>query len=414
MVRTRMLLITTMLLAMLTSPAWAQVLSGAWVKRANKRIDANRKTAVRVLVLDASGQPVAGARVHIQELRHAFAIGFTADGGMWPGVDMSQLVWRCFTAVSLSPVTGWDQLQPSAKDKPHSRQVLDELKAAQRERLKVRWGAMVSTDMGREPAWVGLLKDKKMRQASETYMRWVLEHFGRRISGFDLLTDTVDHPAAQRGFDLPALRSLFQRMKVIQPAATLSMRYKNALLGAGLHAAFEQVVTMQQAFVPLQAVTLGEHFRGRVLQLRLAAALHQWDQVGLPLTLDPLTVGGEDPATARINLEVVLRTCFADPHVTGIYMSAVTPDESGDVNAQLLTKDDKPTAMGKLFDRMFHHLWWTNVTKKADNLGDVRTRVFAGAYLISATLPNSKQAKARVWIGKQNQRQLIVVQAQGK
>ena len=401
-------------IALTTPMARGQVLSGTWVKQSDKSIEKNRKTDIRILVLDATGQPAAHAAVHLDQQRQAFHIGLMAGDGLWPGVDMTRPAWRCFTAVSLAPITGWDQLQPDAEKPPRTGAINKALDAAARDHLHVRWGPLVSTDVGREPAWAASLKQNKLRPAAEKYMRWAVTQFGHRVPSFDLLTDTVDHLPGDRGFDVAHLRGCSNELKTIPPHPTLTIRYENGLMGSGMRPAFQQMVKMQQAFVPIDAVTLGRHFRDRVLHTQLSEALHQWDQFNGSLILSPIVVGGSDEATARINLETVLRTVFADPNVRGIYFACVTPGDTGDSHAQFVGQNGKPTPVGHLFDQMFHKLWRTDVTQRADALGNIRTRVFAGTYHLTARLTNGQTASTKVWIPMATGEQLIVLQVEGK
>ena len=91
----------------------AQMMQGPWVEESDQKIDALRKTDLRVIVLDRQGKAVVAAAVTIEQLRHDFTIGFVlGEQGFAQGVG-DKPVWRCFNAVSLQRLTAWPRLQPS-------------------------------------------------------------------------------------------------------------------------------------------------------------------------------------------------------------------------------------------------------------------------------------------------------------
>ena len=97
-------------------PVLAQLLAGPWLVVSEKKIDAARKTDLRVIVLDAAGHPVSGASVRIEQTRRAFHVGLVLPETGWPeqglGAGTHTEFWRCFNAISLERLTDWPGLQP--------------------------------------------------------------------------------------------------------------------------------------------------------------------------------------------------------------------------------------------------------------------------------------------------------------
>lgn len=65
--------------------------NAAWRKAANERIERLRKGDVRVVVQDAQGKPVKGAKVEVKMLRHAFPFGNIVDAGFLTSQGASTL-----------------------------------------------------------------------------------------------------------------------------------------------------------------------------------------------------------------------------------------------------------------------------------------------------------------------------------
>jgi len=112
-----------------------------------------------------------------------------------------------------------------------------------------------------------------------------------------------------------------------------------------------------------------------------------------------------------MNMETVLRLAFAEPAISGVYLSGLAAEELIEPNAALIDAAGEPTAAGLALDGLFSKLWWSNETGVTDERGNVQSRVFTGWYTVKATLPNGKAIEAEVYIPKSDQPKFIVLQA---
>src|SRR5690606_26554290 len=68
---------------------------------------------------------------------------------------------------------------------------------------------------------------------------------------------------------------------------------------------------------------------------------------------------------------------------------------------------------GRTFEGLVRGLWWTDEKAKTDQLGNVRMRVFAGTYRITATMPDGSRVVMRTNVPRADEPRLVVVQPIG-
>ncbi|MEM1211651.1 MAG: hypothetical protein AAGI68_05065 [Planctomycetota bacterium] len=367
----------------LTAPVQAQLLQGAWVDAAQERIERHRMTDLRVIVLDAAGDPVEGATVRIEQVAHDFEVGCTFDDRVVMGMDLGDPVLGVFNAISLAPLTGWAVME-SAVDDVRGLDRLDAvLSGVATTGRTIRWGPVLSADPAANPDWLAGQDAKAVEASVREHVGVVMTVFGKRIDGFDLYADALSHSMMQDRLGLAGVRRLFQQARFLAPGVPMSLRVRGGLSPGREGRLFETVAGLNQLVVPFDGLTIEQRFEGRVEPLRLERSLDRAGALGKPITLAELEVGGPTPVAAAINLETVLRLAFAEPSVAGVYMKSVRPSEGLARHAELIGADAEPTPSGKALEGLFRGLWWTDTVGTGDELGNVYRRVFAGRYRLS-------------------------------
>lgn len=374
-------------------PAHAQVLEGEWVSQADERIAQHRQAPVRIIVMGQDGKPAAGAKVHVQQLRRDFAVGFVVGGAGLDGIPWDAPAWRCFNAVALDRLTSWPAVQPRPGEWAFE-PVENVVTAARRRGMTIRWGGLISADPGRVPPWVAELTGEALADAAAAHLNAVMDRFGLRIGQFDLYTHLLDHDL----LGTAAVRRLYERGKALSPRAAMCLRFEDTLTRTRVQDMIERIMAARRAMIPFDRISLEQRVGGVLLQAPLARTFDVIGGLGLDVTLGSIEIGGASEAAAAINLETFLRTAFADPSVTGIYFSGVTAQDLVSPNAALVDEFGAPTDAGELLDGLFHGLWWTDADYVADELGNVYARVFAGSHRVSAALADGTQIEMTVHV----------------
>ena len=389
----------------------AQVLSGQWVDQTQQRITKVRQTEVRVIVQGHDGHNAAGVTVTIQQQRHAFCLGFTVGEQGLDTFDPTRRVHRCFNGLALDRLSAWNRLQPQAAQRD-----LETLRstviAAQDLQMTIRWGGVISADLGRLPNWVSELRGQALSSVLGAHAHSVLKAYGHSVQQFDLYTHSLDHDLVERYLGEPMLRRLFEQAHADVPDAAICVRFEDCLTGRRLHQMIGRVTEMRQAFIPVDMVAVEHRTSNMQLHSPLSRALEWMGKLPgkMGVVIVGLDVGGASAMAAATNLETLLRTLFANPNVRSIWLAGLHEGELVEPNAALIDARGEPTATGRTLDGLFHSVWWTDFSGPTDELGNVVTPVFFGAHRVEATLKNGTSIHTTVWVEPSSEQRVILLE----
>lgn len=390
-------------------PAAAQVLHGEWVDRSQEAIEELRRTPVKVVVLDENDRPIRGAQVRIQQTRHDFVLGFAVVQPQPPdGVATERPVWRCFNAVALDRMTAirfTAELDPAEADTA-ARQWGDWLAP-----IQTSYGPVLSADAARLPDAVVQLDADAFMAFVDGRLRQALDS-DRTVDRFDIYADALSHRLPEERLGDGLLNRLYDTAGARRPNTSLGVRVSDALNPNRARDLRQRLQAMDIRQVQIDGVTIDQTFAGPVNPVALERVLR--DQIAtlhLPVTIADLDVGGGSSAAAAINLETVLRLLFATPNIEGVYFAGLYSHELEEPTSALIDDAGEPTACGELVEAMFRGLWWTDVTRGADDLGNVIESVYTGWYRITATLPDGRTLTTEVYLPKSEDPRYVVLQA---
>jgi len=390
--------------------ASAQTLAGPWVEQAQAAIEEHRQTPIRVLVLDAEGEPAAGAAVHLRQLKHDFPLGFVVPSDGWPErYRAGDQVWRIFNTASLERHTRWADLEDDggAFD---AAQVAEVARPAEAVGLELWWGPVISADPGRNPGRLFRLERQELGRALAGQVDRIVGVHGRRAAAFDLYANTLDHDLIESHFGEAKLRRLFDRADAIAPDASLRLRMTDVLGRRRSLDAVRQVAAHNEALIAFDALALEQHYTGRIEHSAVRLGLTRLEGLGVPIVFASLEVTGEQPLETAVSLETVVRVLYASPRVAGICFAGVTPKDAAAPGAALFDERGEPTAAGSVLDSLFTRVWRTDERVEADELGNVYHRVFPGRYRVTATLADGTKSTSVAHVPKADEARLLVLQ----
>lgn len=392
--------------------ASGQFVSGEWVQRGEASIRQYRTTPVKFLVLDAEGRLAADAEVRVQQLEHAFAIGFLAGETFPAAYDAEALPWRVFNHVALDRLTPWRALQPTREGGLQTDELDAAMDAAEAGGLAVRWGSLLSAGAFDLPDWVVPLEGAALYDAAGGYAEAVLGRYGRRVADLDLAEQTLDDDR----YSPAMLRLLGMRVTRAVEDVPARLRYRQAFEGQRVFDVLSAADTALNLRMGLGGFTLDQTFsRAMVEPEVLDAALRRLARLAVPLWCGRLEVGGDHPIEAAVNLEVVLRTLFAQPMVRGIYFAGVTAEELAEPSAALLDETGQVTGPGRVLDTLFRREWWTDTTLTTGELGEAETRVYLGTHRVTATLADGSTVEAVIDLPRRSDdARLVILQPVGR
>lgn len=412
--RPAFVLLMAVFLLSLASHSSAQVLSGQWVKTQQDRIEQYRKGDIRVIVLDAKGQPVPGAQIHVAMQRHDFNFGVRLDPSRFKEVqpveipEAQQPIWRLLNAASIEENARWNRLEPEKNQ--YDWAVTDRmLQWAADHQLKVHWGEVVATDVSHLPLWLTKLDDQDLAAALEAHVTLLSHKLAGRAASWDVITSLPDNHFIQERLGEVMLRRLVAQAAMLSPETARGVRYNDTLAGQRLTDMVQDLTKIRDMQTPISSVSMEIKLGGNVAYVSLERSLQWLAKLGLPINMMNMEVGGPSPQAAAINLETALRTFFAQPQVKGIWLGGIDANQVLDPSSALVNEYDTLTPAGELFVKMVGTNWWSDEIVQADELGNARLRVFAGAYKIQAVWPGGQAATA-AYVNPGQRTQLIIIQ----
>ncbi|MEM9418448.1 MAG: hypothetical protein AAGA25_05235 [Planctomycetota bacterium] len=389
------------------SPVTGQFVAGDWVQRGEASIQKYRTTPVSFLVFDAEGNLAPNAEIRIEQVSHAFTIGFVAHGGFPDAYDANAEGWRAFNAVSLAELTSWRKMQPTGPQGLSTAVVDAAIQAAEDAALQVRWGALLSADAFDLPEWVVPMRGQALFQSARQYLQQVAETYGDTVDDLDIAEETLDHNRLTPAM----LRVLSMDAQNVWPQTPPRLQYDEALYGPR---AFDVIRGMDNAIkqkLNIPAFTLNHTFPPRPVQQDLMEpALQRLANLQHPLLIGSLEIGGAHSIETAVNTETVLRTLFAQPMIRGVYFSGLYADDTDDPSAALFDEQHEPTPVSRTLDRLFRDNWWTDVTVTSDELGQAKARVYLGSHWVTATLPDGSNVSVTIDLSeRENTARLFVL-----
>lgn len=389
-------------MVLVVRPVEGQLLRGRWVDQSQQAIDQYRKTDLHVLVLDASGQPTPGAKVHIQQRRHAFIFGVHPDPRAFaqadkrPAISLKAPVWRCFNSVALDDAGAWPKVQSDSQIWDF--RIVDRMiEWAEAQNMTLRYGAVTSADPDHAPPWLLQLDDAALEQAVDAHLHRVMTDYRRRVDQFDVHGHMMDHHLVAARLGEAMVRRMHESARAMAPRAKIGVRFENSIHAGRITDLTKTHAHLREQFIPADLIVLDERLAGSLFHAPLSRAMNWLRDLHRPVVIGRLEAGGASPTAAAVNLETFLRVAFAEPMVQGVWLAGVGGELSAP-NAALIDEQGQPTPVGEVFDHLVHQVWWTDVTKSADKLGNVRLRVFAGTYHITAELPDGSRAETEAFL----------------
>ena len=370
-----------------------------WRAEADRSIERIRKGDAAVRVVNAAGQPVAGARVSADLVRHAFWFGTALNAGMFrPEADpddaqrYKEIARSHFNAAVHENSLKWYHTQRGGRD-PDFSDADRVLQWCQANGLRMRGHCIFWGKYKYVPAWQKELDDPILRRAVLERAQRVTSRYRGRINEFDLNNEMLDPDfyADRLGKDIT--RAMARAALDGNPAARLYVNDYAILAGHQDRPEryVAQIKDLIARGVPVGGIGLQGHFIGnRPDPVKVRRALDLVAQFHLPIRITEYDCT-EDPDGSA--LDTVYRIAFAHPAVTGILMWGFWEGKHWKPKAALWERDWTPTPRAARYKALVLDEWHTRASGKTGADGDWHFRGFYGDYRLRAEGPGGQTAE---------------------
>ena len=404
------------------SAAYREAWNNPELKRAMAdNIEKYRKADAELLVVDADGKPLAGAKVRATQQTHDFLFGCNAFMiGCFDDKAQEQKYTDAFVKLfNFATVPFyWSDLEPKpgqvrfTKDSPpiFRRPPPD---------LVVEWGQQHKLTLKGHPliwhawypGWLPKEQDEVTKLAAKRFAQ-IAERYADKISIWDVTNEvlamgkqvmTTDYP----GWCYAEAARLFRKDNVLMINETTGHSHK---FSAETSPYFKQIKGLMDRGLRVDGIGFQFHLFGKdayeqVLDGKIykPQTLHNiygfYEKLDRPQYITEITIPQRDDAKAQATqAEVVAnfyRLWFSMPRMAGITWwnlgdgTAVKGENT--YRGGLLDEKLDPKESYKALDRLINHEWKTTTDGQTDAAGKFAFRGFAGTYKVEVDLPAGKQ-----------------------
>jgi GH35 family endo-1,4-beta-xylanase len=410
----------------------AELLAGAAA-----RIEEHRKADAVVVVLDAEGRPVPGARVEVEQTRHAFLFGCNLFLYGRAGDERDEAAYRERFAGLFNYATlpcYWPSYEPRRGRTDQGRL----------ERM-ARWcRANGITPKGHPLAWnhtdpPWLPDDSaEVRALQLARIDDCVQHFRGLIDVWDVVNEATHFERDEFRRRAPKLtrmwqeagrvafaRDCFRHARAANPGATLLL---NDYRTDAAYAALLRELAEDPGGRPFDVIGIQSHQHGGAWSAgQVQDVCDRFGQFGVPLHFTETTLLSGEPAWERggpgrpwpstaageqrqaDEVERFYTLLFAHPAVAGITWWDLSDRGAWQgVPAGLLRADMSPKPAYERLHRLFRERWWTRATAETGPSGEARCRAFLGEHRVTVTTAAGARAVATLSVQKGTANRLTV------
>lgn len=375
-----------------------QAVDDTWRPAAQERIRQWRMGTLTVNVVDGDGQPVNGARVDVEQTRHAFRFGTAiADGPLFAnspdGERYRTEIKRLFNYAVLENALKWGF--QNGNGFPTAARMLDWCAA---NGLPVRGHNLLWPSYQYLPESVRNLRGQDLRQAIELHVKDAASKAKGRVVLWDVVNEAVTNTEVTQEAGRDLLWKSYQWAREIDPDAGLAYNdYNISNAKAGSNEAQRQAIlkVIQELLDNGAPVTLlGDQGHMNMPLTPMPRVLETWDdlaQFGLPLEITEfdIVLGGirDEEAQAKY-LADYLTAAFSHPKMQSFLMWGFW-DGAHWLAAQgagIFRRDWSPRPMLEAYERLVFNEWWTRAQGETNEAGRWNTRAFKGTHRVRVTI----------------------------
>ena len=364
-----------------------------WRKPAAERIEKYRKADVRVTVTDADGQPVEGAEVRVEQVRHAFRFGTfvgqtlladNADGEKYREIVRER--YNFLTLPAYQANWGWlnderrtDYFEMAdwavANDKPARGHLL----------VYPGWAASPSE-------WFDLPKDELRGLLSRHIPRATRMMRERNVTEWDVTNELrFNKEFMEELGGLEVAADWFKAARKELPDGTLYLNETIILPNGGLtdteQGIYEgHIQTLLDMGAPLGGIGLQGHFNDEFTPpARVIEILDRFAKFDRPICITEFDMANDDKQSQAAFIRDFYTALFSHPSVVGAIQWGFWEDDMWQPQGHHFTKDWQETPVSRAFNDLVFRQFWTDERTKTAGDGTASARAFKGVQKVTVS-----------------------------
>jgi GH35 family endo-1,4-beta-xylanase len=366
-----------------------------WRAVAHERIEKIRKGDFRVLLSDAAGNPLPGARVSYSLHRHAFGFGTAIYSSflLGDGADFERYrekVERYFPRVAYGNELKWPSWeQADAASRARTMASFDWL--AQRD-ITIRGHVLVWPSWQYLPASAAALRDDPAALGKHTdrHIRDMVGLTRGRFVDWDVINEPYAHNDLMRILGDEVMVEWFKAARESDPGVKLFLNDYAGLANEGLETPHKDHFEKTTRFLsdkgaPIDGIGLQCHFGWSVTPPELALKeLDRWGALGLEVQITEFDVETTDEELQADYTRDLLTLAFSHPSVTAVMIWGFWEGRHWKPDAALWRRDWSIKPNGRVWVDLVTRKWHTAGETVSDADGWISFRGFHGIYQVDS------------------------------
>ncbi|HEY7089536.1 MAG TPA: endo-1,4-beta-xylanase [Tepidisphaeraceae bacterium] len=359
-----------------------------WRQEALARIEKLRKGDLQLKLTDKAGKPIAGAKVHVKMLRHAFGFGSAVAAEELLGNAPDNRHYRdAFERLFNRAVFENDMKWPQCHPEPHARLEAAMTWLAERQ-ITVRGHCLIW------PSWRWLPRDLKalsdspaeLRQRCVDRVSSMVSQFRGRVNHWDVINEPYANHDLMDLLGNEVMIDWFKLAREADPQCKLVLNDYGIVDGGGSDRAhqdhfYDAIKYLKDNGAPIDGVGIQSHF-GMVLTApaQLLRVLDRFSEFGLPIESTEVSLNISDRALQADFMRDYMIAVFSHPNVHGIMLWGFWEGRHWRPEAALYDHNWNLRPHGQVWVDLVHKQWKTDLELKTDGSGRAQVRGFCGDY----------------------------------
>lgn len=365
-----------------------------WKTQANARIEQNRKRDVRLLIVDAAGNPVPGTTVTVKQTKHRFAFGsainYNISNPTYAAFFKTNFEWAVMENESK-----WYANEPSRSNVTYT--VADSLtNYCYTNGITLRGHAIFWAVDQYVQSWVTNLSDTNLRIHLTNRINSAVNHFKGTFKHWDVNNEMLHGNYYGNRLGNGINSWMFQQARLQDTNVQLFVNDYNVVAGNETDAYKSQIQSLIASNAPVGGIGAQGHFGATIDPQLTETRLDNLATLGLPIWITEYDSVNADENIRADNLEMLYRMAFSKSAVDGVLMWGFWAGSHWlGSNAAIVNLDWTLNAAGTRYKSLIAE-WTTTTNGTSGASGAYNFRGYHGSYDITITPPGGLPTLRRI------------------
>ena len=362
-----------------------------WKADALARIEKIRKGDLTVKVIDAVGNPVTGAKVSVEQLKHRFHFGTAVQSDVLVGKSKADSEYRdtvtkLFNTVVFESEMKWVSL--GARNPGQIEASLDWLK---KNDINVRGTNLIWGGWQYLPTEMKTMSKSDCLALIHKRVTEAMAKYKGKVYVWDVVNEAVGQHALWDKIGYDAIPQVYQWAKEADPNVQLA--YNDYALteelsyGPAYRGRVEDLLQqIESAGGPVDVLGMESHQVVPMTPIwRVIEILDELDKLNLNLEVTENDLSIWNDSVQAEYMGDYLTALFSHPSVQGFTIWGFWEKTQwrAKEGAAIINDDFSYRPAAAVWENLVKHQWWTNVSGLTDSSGDYAARGFYGSYRVS-------------------------------